>query len=262
MTPEAQKIFNQIKRKTGKAIGDFNLIEEGDRIAVGVSGGKDSYILLHILEALRKKAPIRFELMAINIDSGFPDYRKEQIENHLRRHHFNYQMVTTNSDQIIEEKLRPGTSYCAFCARLRRGALYSQADKYACNKIALGHHLDDFIETLLLNQFYGGTLSAMAAKLQADNGKHTVIRPLVYTEEAEIQKFCNVYEFPIVNCSCPVAGQEDQKRQRMKQLIKNLAEEIPEIRKSMIAAINNVHPHQLLDRNLSDSDKSRNIPDA
>lgn len=262
MTQEAQKVFNQIKRKTGKAIGDFNLIEEGDRIAVGISGGKDSYVLLHILEALRKKAPVRFELIAINIDSGFPGYEKGQIENHLRQHHFNYQMVKTNSYQIIEEKLRPGTSYCAFCARLRRGILYSQADKYGCNKIALGHHLDDFIETLLLNQFYGGTLSAMAAKLRADNDKHTVIRPLVYTEEAEIQKFSDLFDFPIVSCSCPVVGLEDQKRQQMKQLIENLAKDIPEIRKSMIAAISNVHPHQLLDNNLSDCGAQRIHPDA
>ena len=254
MTPEATKIFLQIKRKTGKAIGDFNLIEEGDRIAVGISGGKDSYTLLHVLEALRKKAPIQFELIAINIDSGFPGYQKELIEQHLQQNHYNHEMVTINSYQIIEEKLRPGTSYCSFCARLRRGALYTQAEKYHCNKIALGHHLDDFIETLLLNQFYGGTLSAMAATFLADNGKQTVIRPLVYIEEDEIQRFCNLYTFPIVNCSCPVVAGEDQKRQRMKQLICDLKKEIPEIRNSMIAAINNVHPRHLLDQSLTTND--------
>ncbi|SDZ76984.1 tRNA 2-thiocytidine biosynthesis protein TtcA [Desulfuromusa kysingii] len=249
MTPEAQKAFHQIQRKTGKAIGDFDLIEAGDRIAVGVSGGKDSYTLLHVLEALRKKAPVKFELVAINIDSGFPGYQKEQIEAHLLHHGFNYQMAATNAYQIIEEKLRPGTSYCAFCARLRRGSLYSQAEQHHCNKVALGHHLDDVIETLLLNQFYAGTLSAMSAKLLADNGKHTVIRPLVYTEETEIQRFSNAFHFPIVNCSCPVVAQEDQKRQRMKQLVHDLAREIPEIRRSMIAAISNVHPRHLLDKN-------------
>jgi len=258
----AHRIFSRIKRQTGKAIGDFNLIEEGDRIAVGISGGKDSYTLLHVLEALRKKAPIQFELIAINIDPGFPDYQKELIEQHLQQNHFNYQMVATNSYQIIEEKLRPGTSYCAFCARLRRGALYSQAEKYACNKIALGHHLDDFIETLLLNQFYGGTLSAMAAKFLADNGKHTVIRPLVYVEEAEILLFCNSYKFPIVNCSCPVVEEDDQKRQRMKLLVHDLANEIPEIRNSMIAAINNVHPRHLLDQSLTSNDVKRTYPSA
>ena len=262
MNPEAKKIFNQIKRKTGKAIGDFNLIEAGDRIAVGISGGKDSYTLLHVLEALRKKAPIPFELVAMNIDSGFPGYQKERIEQHLQQHHFNYEMATINSYQIIEEKLRAGTSYCAFCARLRRGALYTQAEKYNCNKIALGHHLDDFIETLLLNQFYGGTLAAMAATFLADNGKHTVIRPLVYVEEGEIQRFCNLYPFPIVNCCCPVVAGEDQKRQRMKQLIRDLGEEIPEIRNSMLAAISNVHPRHLLDQSLATNDGKRFHPGA
>ncbi len=242
----ASKLFNRIKRQTGKAIGDFNLIEAGDRIAVGVSGGKDSYVLVHILEALRKKAPIKFDLVALNIDAGFPNYRKDLIESHLKQHKFEYLMASTNSYQIIAEKLKPGTSYCAFCARLRRGSLYTQAEKLGCNKIALGHHLDDFIETLLLNQFYGGCLAAMSAKFLADNGKHTVIRPLVYVEEATIQAYSDVIQFPIVNCSCPVAEADDQQRQKMKQLITTLAKDIPEIRHSLIAAIGNVNPHQLL----------------
>ena len=245
------KIFNHIKRQTGKAIGDFNLIEEGDRIAVGISGGKDSYTLLHVLEALRKKAPIKFELIALNIDAGFPGYQKNLIEEHLRQHNFDYVMVQTNSYQIIEEKLHPGTSYCAFCARLRRGNLYTQAERLGCNKIALGHHLDDFIETLLLNQFYGGTLAAMNAKLLADNGRPTIIRPLVLVEEADIQAYSDEMRFPIVNCSCPVAKGDEQKRQEMKQLIEKLTEKIPEIRNSMISAIGNVHPRHLLDQKLT-----------
>lgn len=244
------KIFNHIKRQTGKAISNFDLIEAGDRIAVGISGGKDSYTLLHILEALRKKAPIKFELIALNIDAGFPDYQKGLIEQHLHQYNFDYVMAQTNSYQIIEEKLRPGTSYCAFCARLRRGTLHTQAEQLGCNKIALGHHLDDFIETLLLNQFYGGTLAAMNAKLLADNGKHTIIRPLVFVEEADIQAYSDEMGFPIVNCSCPVAGVEEQKRQEMKQLIEKLTEKIPEIRNSMISAIGNVHPRYLLDQKL------------
>jgi len=256
VTLETEKLFNRIKRLTGKAIGDFGLIEDGDRILVGISGGKDSYVLLHILEALRKKAPVKFELVAVNIDSGFPGYQKEQIEHHLQQHNFNYVMARTDSYQIIEEKLKPGTSYCAFCARLRRGALYTQADKLNCNKIALGHHLDDFIETLLLNQFYAGTLAAMNASLLADNGRHTVIRPLVYVEEADIQYCSEKMDFPIINCSCPVSETEEQKRQDIKQLITELAEKIPEIRHSMISAIGNVHPRHLLDRHLSKGDET------
>ncbi len=216
----ADKLFNKIKRQAGKAIGDFNLIEEGDRIIIGVSGGKDSYTLLHMLEALRQKAPIRFELIAANIDPGFPGYKTDVIESYLKQQSFSYHMETTQSYEIIEDNLRAGTSYCAFCARLRRGHLYTLADKLGCNKIALGHHLDDFIETLLLNQFFSGKLAAMSAKLEADNGKHTVIRPLVYVEEQDISRLSRLMKFPIVSCCCPVAGTTDQNRQKMKQLVR------------------------------------------
>ena len=243
-----QQLFNRIRRQVGKAIGDYHLIEAGDRIAVGVSGGKDSYTLLHMLEALRKKAPVRFEIIAVNFDAGFPGYQKEIIEQHLQSYGFTYRMETTASYQVIEEKLRPGSSYCAFCARLRRGHLYTLADKLGCNKIALGHHLDDVIETLLLNQFYGGKLAAMSAKLAAENGKHTVIRPLVYVEERDIQAYSTLKEFPIIHCGCPAAAMEDQQRQRMKELIATLSQEIPQIRNSMIAAAGNIQPSHLLDK--------------
>lgn len=242
----AEKIFKQIKRQVGRAIADFNLIEDGDRILVGVSGGKDSYTLLHVLEALRQRAPIKFELIAVNIDPGFPGYDKERIEQYLRDQLFNYHMETTRSYAIIEEKLRPGTSYCSFCARLRRGFLYTQAERLDCNKIALGHHLDDFIETLLLNQFFSGSLAAMSAKLQADNGLHTLIRPMVYVEESDVLTLSHLMNFPIVHCSCPVTGETDQNRKRMKGLIKELSSEIPDIRSSLISAMKNVQPRHLL----------------
>ncbi len=240
-----QQLYRRIKKQTGRAIGDFNLIEEGDRIAVGVSGGKDSYTLLHILEELRQKAPVKFELVAVNVDSGFPGFRTEVIESYLQEQGFEYRMESTDCYETIEQKIRPGSSYCSFCARLRRGVLYRLASELGCNKIALGHHLDDFIETLLLNQFYIGTLAAMSPKLLADNGKHTVIRPLVYVEESDIIQYSRLYGFPIICCSCPVCGTVDQKRQRMKQLITSLATEIPGIRRSMIAALGNVQPRHL-----------------
>lgn len=248
MNTHSDKLFQRIKKQTGRAIGEFNLIEEGDRIAVGVSGGKDSYTLLDILEGLRKKAPISFELIAVNIDSGFPGYRKDLIEQHLQSKNYCYHMQSTDAYQIIEAKRRPGTSYCAFCARLRRGVLYTVAERLGCNKIALGHHLDDFIETLLLNQVYGGSLAAMNPKLLADNGKQTVIRPLVYVEESDIIEYSHLVDYPLVCCSCPVAGGVDQKRQRMKQLIKDLSREIPQIRNSMINALGNVRTRHLFDR--------------
>jgi len=247
---EQDNLFHRIKKQVGKAIGNFSLIEAGDRIAVGVSGGKDSYTLLHVLESLRRKAPVKYELVAVNVDSGFPGYRKEVIEAHLQKHNFEHRMVPTDCYRIIEEKRRPGSSYCSFCARLRRGVLYTQAEELGCNKIALGHHLDDFIETSLLNQFYVGTLAAMSPKMLADNGRHTVIRPLVYVEESDIIKFSRLSRFPVICCACPVCGLVDQKRQRMKQLVKELAKEIPEIRRSMIGSLGNVLPRHLLDPQL------------
>ncbi len=245
-------LYRKIKKLVGKAIGDFNLIEEGDRIAIGVSGGKDSYTLLHILESLRRRAPIKYELVAVNVDAGYPGYRTSVIEAHLKEHGFNHRMETTNCYQIIEEKRRPGSSYCSFCARLRRGVLYTLAEELGCNKIALGHHLDDFIETLLLNQFYVGTLAAMSPRLKADNGKHTVIRPLVYVEEQDIVAFTRQNQFPVVCCACPVCGVVDQKRKRMKKLVRELSQENPYLRRSMIGAIANVHPRHLMDQRLGE----------
>jgi tRNA 2-thiocytidine biosynthesis protein TtcA len=240
--------FRRIKKLTGKAVGEFGLIEEGDRIAVAVSGGKDSYVLLHILEQLRRRAPIQYELIAVNVDAGFPGYRKDVLEDYLKECGFQVHMEATNCSQIIEEKRHPGSSYCAFCARLRRGVLYAVADRLECNKIALGHHLDDFIETLLLNQFYSGKLAAMSPRMLADNKRHTVIRPLVYVEESDIIKLSKQNEFPIIDCGCPVMGEEDQNRQRMKRLLTELHKENRHVKRSMIRALSNVQPRYLLDR--------------
>lgn len=242
--------FRKIKKLTGKAVGDFALVENGDRIAVAVSGGKDSYALLHILEQLRLRAPIRYELIAVNVDAGFPGYRKDILQSYLQECGFTVHMETTNCSQIIDAKRHPGSSYCAFCARLRRGVLYAVADRLGCNKIALGHHLDDFIETLLLNQFYVGALKAMNPKLLADNQRHTVIRPLVYVEESDIVTFAQQNEFPTIDCGCPMMAQEDQKRQRMKQLLTELHKENRYIKRSMLRALSNVQPRHLLDRQL------------
>lgn len=246
------RLFRKIKKLTGKAVGDFGLIEEGDRIAVAVSGGKDSYALLHILDSLRRRAPVRYELVAVNVHPGYPGYRPEPLEQHLRQHGFDFRMEKTDCYQIIEAKRRPGSSYCSFCARLRRGVLYSVADQLGCNKIALGHHLDDFIETLLLNQFFVGTLAAMSPKLQADNGRHTVIRPLVYVEERDIAEFSYANDFPVIACACPAGTDGDRNRRRMKRLVKELSGEIPHVRSSLIGALGNVQPRHLLDPGFHD----------
>jgi tRNA 2-thiocytidine biosynthesis protein TtcA len=240
-------LYRKIKRQVGQAIGDFNLVEAGDRIAVAVSGGKDSYTLLHILDALRRRSPVRYELVAVNVDAGFPGYRKDLLAAHLAEYGFSHHLESTDCYRIIEEKRRPGSSFCSFCARLRRGVLYTVADRLGCNKLALGHHLDDFVETLLLNQFHVGTLKAMSPKLLADNGRHTVIRPLVYVPEADITEFARRKAFPIICCACPKAGEADRQRQRMKRLVQELEGEIPHLKRSMLRAMGNVQPRHLLD---------------
>jgi len=248
MDKTQEQLHNRIKRSCGKAIGDFNLIEEGDRIAVAVSGGKDSWTLLHILDDLRQRAPVNFELMAVNFDPGFSGYRSDLIADYLQRHNIPCHLEKTASAAVIEEKLRAGSSYCAFCARLRRGFLYSVAQRLNCNKLALGHHLDDFIETLLLNQFYAGRLAAMSPKMPADNGEQTVIRPLVYVEEALISDYSARCDFPIISCACPLAEEQEQRqqRQRMKHLIGALSSEIPQVRHSLLSAMGNVDHRHLL----------------
>jgi len=241
------KLFSAVKKLTGRAIGNFNLLNEGDRIAVGVSGGKDSYSLLHMLDTLRRRAPVTYSLVAVNIDAGYPGYRTDVIEEHLKSCGFEYRMVKTEIYRIVEAKRNPGTSYCSFCSRLRRGCLYTTAQELGCNKLALGHHLDDFIETLLLNQFFMGALAAMSPRMLADNGLQTVIRPFVYVAEPAIAQFAAENRFPIVSCACPVSGSFDINRKRIKKLITELAREIPHIRSSMIKALANVQPRYLMD---------------
>jgi len=257
------RLYKKIKSAVGRAIADYNLIQEGDRIGVAVSGGKDSYSLLHILEELRRRAPVKYELMAINIDSGYPGYRADIIAEHLREHGFAHHMEPTDHFDIIKAKRRPGSSYCSICARLKRGVLYTLAQRLGCNKLALGHHLDDFIETLLLNQFFVGSLKAMAPSMLADNGVTTVIRPLVYVEERDIIRFSRANRFPVVCCCCPVCGTADQQRKRMKELLAGLEKEIPFVKRSLLKALANVHPRHLLDSGLTKSPRcgsSRDTP--
>lgn len=248
------QLFRKLRHGAGKAIADFGLIEKGDRIAVAVSGGKDSYTLLLLLEDLRRRSPVSFELVAINIDSGYPGYRTDVIEGFLRDNRFDYRMVPTEHYSLIQEKRRPGSSYCSICARFKRGALYETAQSMGCNKLALGHHQDDFIETLLLNQFFVGSLKSMAASMLADNGVTTVIRPLVYVTEEDIISFSRQVSLPVVCCCCPVCGTADLQRKRMKRLLKDLQAEIPNVKSSLLNALSNVHPRHLLDPSLRRED--------
>lgn len=244
------QLFRKLRHGVGRAIADFGLIEEGDRIAVAVSGGKDSYTMLLLLEDLRRRAPVSFELVAVNIDSGYPGYRTDVIEGFFREHGFDYKMVLSQHYDIIKEKRRPGSSYCSICSRLKRGALYGTAQELGCNKLALGHHQDDFIETLLLNQFFVGSLKSMSASMLADNGVITVIRPLVYLAEEDVSSFSRQMELPVVCCCCPVCGTADLQRKRMKRLLKELQADIPHVKSSLLKALSNVHPRHLLDPSL------------
>jgi tRNA 2-thiocytidine biosynthesis protein TtcA len=246
-------LWRRLRHSVGKAVGDFAMIAAGDRIAVAVSGGKDSYTLLLLLEELRRRAPVPFELLAINIDSGYPGYQTGVIEGFLRDNGFSYRMVPTEHYAIIQEKRRPGSSYCSICARLKRGALYEQAQHMGCNKLALGHHLDDFIETLLLNQFFVGSLKAMSPSMLADNGVITVLRPLVYVQEQDIIALSNQAQLPVVCCRCPVCGSADLQRKRMKRLLTELQQDIPHVKNSLLKALSNVQPRHLLDGRLQAS---------
>lgn len=244
------QLFRKLRHGVGKAIADFGLIVEGDRIAVAVSGGKDSYAMLLILEELRRRAPVKFELIAVNIDSGYPGFRADVIEDFFRKNGFSYRMVPSEHYDIIKEKRRPGSSYCSLCSRLKRGELYGVAKTLGCNKLALGHHRDDFIETLLLNQFFVGSLKSMSASMLADNGITTVIRPLVYLAEEDIITFSSQAGLPVVSCCCPVSGSADMQRKRMKQLLAELQADIPHVKSSLLKALSNVHPRHLLDPSL------------
>jgi tRNA 2-thiocytidine biosynthesis protein TtcA len=246
-------LFRKLRHLVGRAVGDFGLIAAGDRIAVAVSGGKDSYTMLLLLEELRRRAPIHFELVAVNIDSGYPGYQTFVIERFLNDNGFSTRMVPTEHYAIIQEKRRPGSSYCSICSRLKRGSLYETAREMGCNKLALGHHSDDFIETLMLNQFFVGSLKSMSARMLADNGETTVIRPLVYVAEADIISFAQKMSLPVVCCCCPACGSADMQRKRMKQLLNDLERGIPFIKNSLLKAISNVHPRHLLDRSLQDA---------
>ena len=245
------RLERRIIRDTARAIIDFSLIGEGDRILVACSGGKDSYTLLHVLLRLQERAPIDFSLVAVNLDQGQPGYPAQRIEDHFKAVGVPYRMVKRDLWSEVQRLVPEGKTACSVCSRLRRGVLYNVAAEMGCTRIALGHHRDDFVETLLLNQFYVGSLKAMAPRMLADNGRTTVIRPLVYVPEEDIAALVRESGVPVVSCSCPVSGTGELKRERMKRLLTELEREIPFVKRSLLTAMGNVQPRHLLDLELT-----------
>ena len=246
-----------LAKKTTRAIADFNLIEDGDRIMVGLSGGKDSWALLQTLDNLRQRAPIGFSLIAVNVDSGYKDFKHDVIARTCEERGWEYRIEHTAIGEVMDDLLESGATPCSLCARLRRGVLYRIAKEVQATKIALGHHLDDFIETLLLNLFFAGALKAMPARLVSDNGEHVVIRPLVYVGEDEARLYAKECGLPIIGCCCPACGDLSLQRQRVKRLVLDLEREHPGVKQSMLKALANVMPRHLLDNRLNPSGELR-----
>jgi tRNA 2-thiocytidine biosynthesis protein TtcA len=242
----ASDLETKIAKKVTRAIVDHKLIEDGDRIMVGLSGGKDSWALIQILDVLQKRAPIDFSLVAVNIDSGYEGYEHHKLTDTCAARGWELHVEHTNIGETIEDILEETETPCSLCARLRRGALYRLADTVGATKIALGHHADDFIETLLLNVFFQGSIKSMPARLVSDNGKYVVIRPLAYVLESEARAYAKEAELPIIGCCCPACGDLSLQRQRMKRLIAQLEVEHPEIKNSILRSLGNVNLRHLL----------------
>jgi len=247
----------RIAKKTTKAIVDFNLIEDGDRVMVGLSGGKDSWALMQVLDRLRERAPIDFSLIAVNVDSGYKDFKHDVIAKTCDARGWEYRIEHTSIGDVMDDILEANATPCSLCARLRRGVLYRIATEVGATKIALGHHLDDFIETLLLNLFFAGALKAMPARLVSDSGEHVVIRPLAYVGEDEARLYTKQCELPIIGCCWPACGDLSLQRQRVKRLILDLEREHPGVKQSMLKALGNVMPRHLLDLRLNPSGELR-----
>ena len=245
------KLRSRIERETGKAIGDYKMIEDGDVIMVCLSGGKDSYTMLSILQALQKRAPVDFKLIAMNLDQKQPGFPAEILPDYLKSLGVDYHIITQDTYSIVKDKIPEGKTTCSLCSRLRRGIIYKTAKQLGANKIALGHHRDDIIETLFLNMFFGGKLKAMPPKLLTDDGAHVLIRPLAYCAERDIERFATQMEYPIIPCNL-CGSQENLQRQNIKSMLAEWEANYPGRSTNIFHAIQNIVPSQLADTKLFD----------
>ncbi len=246
---EFNKLQKRLRRNVGKAIEDYRMIEDGDKIMVCLSGGKDSYTMLDILMSLQKSAPVQFELVAVNMDQKQPGFPEHILPAYLEQLGVPYHIVEKDTYSVVKEIVPEGKTTCGLCSRLRRGTLYGFAESIGANKIALGHHRDDIIETLFLNMFHGGKLKAMPPKLLSDDKKHVLIRPLAYCKEKDIEAFSEAREFPIIPCNL-CGSQENLQRQNIKQMLADWEKQQPGRSENIFAAVCNVAPSQLGDREL------------
>ena len=245
------KLQKRIRRLAGEAITDFNMIEDGDKVMVCLSGGKDSYTMLDVLLYLQKVAPIQFEIVAVNMDQKQPGFPEHVLPAYLESIGVQYHIIEKDTYSVVKEKIPEGKTTCSLCSRLRRGTLYTYADEIGATKMALGHHRDDILETFFLNMFYGGTLKAMPPKLLSDDGRNVVIRPLAYCAEADIEAYSQLKEFPIIPCNL-CGSQENLQRKQVQKMMREWEHEFPGRIETIARALGDIRPSQLADPSLFD----------
>jgi len=250
-TTQLNKLEKRLRRHVGQAIAEYNMIEDGDKIMVCLSGGKDSYALLSILMILRSIAPIKFDLVAVNLDQKQPGFPEHILPEYLESLGVDYKIVEENTYAIVKDKIPEGKTTCSLCSRLRRAILYKAASELGATKVALGHHRDDMVETMMLNMFYGGKIKSMPAKLVSDNGEHVVIRPLAFCKEEELIQYAQLKGFPIIPCNL-CGSQPNLQRQNIKQMLNDWNTNHPGRIESMFTAMRNVVPSHMCDNNLFD----------